>query len=144
MRQALKFAVRLACALLMFAIPLASSAGEQKRPEKPRRGVADVPYDFMTLDTRMPAGRYSVTTVGSGQLFVRNENDPRIAAQVFTSPEARDAVPDEGAKLIFIERDGKNYLVGIINADGFHRVSGLIGANRKDGDVRKEVALVYE
>ncbi len=140
----MKVRVGLAIGLVFLVVGvLARDADSQKPAAKQLRGVADIPFDFFTLDSKMPAGRYSVTTVGPTHLLVRNEKDPGIAAEVFTSPDPGEPVDNKDAKLIFIEREGKTYLVAIINSDGQQRITGLYGETRKDGDVRKEVPLIY-
>lgn len=135
----------LCLAFCLFAgMAIAGEPGGQKDAGKQPRGFADVAYDFLTLDTKMPAGRYSVTTVGPTHLFIRNENDHNVAAEVFTSLDPGPAVDNKDARLIFIEREGKTYLVGIHNADGRQRVTGLYGETRKQDDIRREVPLAYE
>lgn len=129
---------------LVAGIVVAYASGGQKTTDKQQRGVAEIPYDFLTLDAKMQAGRYSVTTVGPTHLFIRNEAEPRIATEVFTSLDPGAPVDNKDARLIFIEREGKNYLVGIINSDGRHRVTALYGEKRRDNDIRKEIPLIYE
>ena len=150
MKRNSRFAVGLA--LCLFALVLAAagqqkpgSTPQQKTPAKPEmKGIADIPFEFYTLDTRMPAGQYSVRTVGPTHLLIRNRKDHGIAAEIYTSLDPGDPVENKDAKLAFIEREGKNYLVGIINADGRQRITGLYGMSPKEGDIRKQIALVYK
>ncbi len=107
-----------------------------------RETTAEVPFEFLTLDTRCPAGHYSVIPVGPTHLLIRNEKQ-RVAAEIFTIPDPSFPVTDENSKLVFVERDGRNYLVGIHDSHGFQRVTGLYGITRKEGDVRKEIPLNY-
>ncbi len=104
--------------------------------------TAEIPFEFLTLDTRCPAGHYSVVTVGPTHLLIRNEKQ-RVAAEVFTIPDPSFPVTDESPKLVFVERDGRNYLVGIDDSHGFQRMTGLYGITRKNGDVSKEILLNY-
>lgn len=105
-----------------------------------RETTAEIPFEFLTLDTRCPAGRYSVVTVGPTHLLIRNEKQ-RVAAEVFTIPDPSFPVTDENPKLVFVERDGRNFLVGIDDSHGFQRVTGLYKITQKEGDVSKEILL---
>ncbi len=116
--------------------------GQSVTAIQPTRATAEIPFDFLTLDTRCPAGSYSVATVGPTHLLILNEKE-RVAAEVFTIPDPGLPVDDKSPKLVFVERDGKNYLVGIVDSDRFERVTGLYGITQKEGDLRKEVTLNY-
>ena len=105
-----------------------------------RETTAEIPFEFLTLDTRCPAGSYSVVTVAPTHLLIRNEKQ-RVAAEVFTISDPGFPVDEKSPKLVFVERDGKTYLVGINDSHGFQRVTGLYGITRKEGDVRKEISL---
>ena len=104
------------------------------------KATVTIPFEFLTLDTRFPAGQYSISRIGPTHFFVRNEK-AHLAAQVFTIPDKAIAEEDKEPELVFVEREGKNYLVGIITSDGGQRVTGLYGATLKSGDVRKKIAL---
>ncbi len=105
-----------------------------------RKTTAEIPFEFLTLDTRCPAGSYSLVTVAPTHLLIRNEKQ-RVAAEVFTISDPGFPVDDKSPKLVFVERDGKTYLVGVNDSHGFQRVTGLYGTTRKEGDVRKEISL---
>lgn len=150
MQKSPRFAAGLVLCLLAFVLAVAAQekpavTPPQKTPAKPEmKGIADIPFEFYTLDSRMPAGQYSVRTVGPTHLLIRNRKDHRIAAEIYTSLDPGDPVENKDAKLAFIEREGKNYLVGIANADGRQRITGLYGMSPKEGDIRKQIPLVYK
>ena len=127
--------------LTAFALP-APARAQSGRATHNATATAEIPFEFLTLDTRCPAGHYSVVTVGPTHLLIRNEKQ-RVAAEVFTIPDPSFPVTDKNPKLVFVERDGKNYLVGIHDSHGFQRVTGLYGITRKEGDVRKEIPLNF-
>ncbi len=107
-------------------------------------GVAKVPFEFMTFEKKMPAGEYEISSMGPTHLYIRNTNDKNYAIELFTMPDKHELIAKKDAALIFIERDGTHYLVGITNPDGRQRITGLYGRTPKDTDIRKEVPIVYE
>ncbi len=139
--------IRLSLVCVTIIIPLV--VGQEKVPQKapPKedvKAVAQVPFDFFAGDTNMQAGQYEMRVVGPTHFLIRNCDDPRTVAEIFTSRDPEDAVKNADAKLIFIEREKKHYLVGILTADGRHRVTALYGESLREGDVRKQIALVYK
>ncbi len=138
-----KIAIAIVFVSLLAACALpAPVRGQSVRAIHETTATAEIPFEFLTLDTRCPAGHYSVVTVGPTHLLIRNEKK-RVAAEIFTVPDPSFPVTDKNPKLVFVERDGKNYLVGIDDLHGFQRVTGLYGITRKEGDVRKEIPLNY-
>jgi len=137
-----KIAVAMVIVLMMACALPAPVRAQAGRAIQGTSATAEIPFEFLTLDTRCPAGHYSVVTVGPTHLLIRNEKK-RVAAEIFTIPDPGFPVDDKSSKLVFVERDGKNYLVGIVDSHGFQRVTGLYGITRKEGDVRKEVTLGY-
>lgn len=137
-----KIAIAMVAILLTACALPAPVRAQSERAIQDTRATAEIPFEFLTLDTRCPAGHYSVATVGPTHLLIRNEKE-RVAAEIFTIPDPGFPVDDKSSKLVFVERDGKNYLVGIVDSHGFQRVTGLYGISRKEGDVRKEVTLKY-
>ncbi len=137
-----KIAIAIVVSLLAACALPAAVQGQSLTSIQNTRATADIPFEFLTLDTRCPAGHYSVVTVGPTHLLIRNEKQ-RVAAEIFTISDPSFPVTDKNPKLVFVERDGKNYLVGIDDFHGFQRVTGLYGITRKEGDVRKEIPLNY-
>ncbi len=123
------------------ALPL-PVRGQSLAPVQATTATAEIPFEFFTLDTKCPAGSYSVTTVGPTHLLIHNQKE-RLATEVFTIPDPGFPVEQNTSKLVFVERDGRNYLVGSVDSHGFQRMTGLYGISRKEGDVRKEVTLKY-
>lgn len=137
-----KIAIAMVVTLLMACALPAPVRGQAVRAIHDTTATAEIPFEFLTLDTRCPAGSYSVSTVSPTHLLIRNERQG-VAAEVFTIPDPSFPVTDKNPKLVFVERDGENYLVGIDDFHGFQRVTGLYGITRKEGDVRKEIPLNY-
>ncbi len=129
------------CLLAACALP-APIRGQSVKAMNETTATAEIPFEFLTLDTRCPAGHYSIVTVGPTHLLIRNEKQ-RVAAEIFTISDTSFPVTDKNPKLVFVERDGKKYLVGVLDSHVFQRVTGLYGITRKDGDVRTEVTLRY-
>jgi hypothetical protein len=125
--------------LTAWALPTAVR-GQSAALKQDKTATAEIPFDFYTLDTKCPAGSYSVTAIGPTFFFIRNEKT-HVAAQIFTIADPEFPVDGKKPKLVFVNRDGRNYLVGLVGSHGFERVSGLFGITGKDGDVRKEVLL---
>ena len=128
--------------VLAFAVITALGQGQEQRAKQQTKATAEVPFEFLTLDTRLPAGAYSLTCVGPTHFLIRHQKEP-VAAEIFTLPDERVGADDKTPRLFFVERDGKTYLVGIVAPDGSQRVTGLYGITPKKGDVRKEIALNY-
>ncbi len=129
------------------------AAGQQKPPARAiqkasakaeMKATADIPFEFFTSDSKMPAGEYEIRTVGPTHLLIRNRKDPKIVAEMFTSPAEGAPVEKKDAKLIFVQRDQQHYLVGLVNTEGRQRVTAVYGASLKATDVRKEVVLTYK
>jgi len=137
-----KIAIAVVVSLLTACALPAPLLGQSVTAVQQTSATAEIPFEFLTLDTRCPAGHYSVAIVGPTHLLIRNEKE-RVAAEVFTIPDPGFPVDDKSSKLVFVERDGKTYLVGIVDSHGFQRVTGLYGMTQKNGDVRKEITLNY-
>ncbi len=103
-------------------------------------GVAEIPFEFYTTLRFLPPGRYELSTVGPTHLLLRNLDDAKVQAELFTLPDPT-AAGDMSPKLIFLVRGERNYLVGLRNADGPQRLSGLYGLKAAASDVRKEIPL---
>ena len=131
-----KFAIAV---VLTFAVFTAFGQGQEQAKQQ-TKATADVPFEFLTLDTRFPAGQYSVSKIGPTHFFIRNDRE-RIGAEVFTMPDEKIGAQDKTGRLIFVEREGKTYLVGLVGPDGPQRVTGLYGVTLKAGDVRKDIAF---
>ncbi len=137
-----KIAIAIVVSLLAACALPAPVQGQSLTSIQNTRATADIPFEFLTLDSRCPAGSYSVVTVGPTHLLIHNEKE-RVSAELFTIADPGFPVDDKSPKLVFIEREGRTYLVGIVDAQGFQRVTGLYGIARKEGDVRKEIPLNY-
>ena len=107
-----------------------------------KTATAEIPFAFFTLDTKCPAGSYSVEVIGPAHLFIRNKKE-HVAAEIFTISDPGFPVDTKEAKLVFVKREGRNYFVGIVARYQFERVSGLYGITEKEGDVRTEIKLTY-
>ena len=131
-------------ATLVLAMCIASAdvRGQSASAIQVKTATAEVPFQVVALGTPYPAGTYSVSTIGPTHLFIQDRMHK--GTELFTVPDAGFSIEGKAPRLVFVERQGKNYLLGMVTANGFERVSVLYGATRKKGDVLKEVALNYQ
>lgn len=146
-----KLRLAVAAALsVVAAFFLVAAFGQPQTPEAPQdrtaaqidTAVADIPFDFFARDSNLKAGRYELSALGPTQWWIRNLDEPSNATQLFTVPDSAEPVADKNPKLIFIYRDNTNYLVGIRDASGLKRLSGLYGRLATETDLLKEIPLV--
>ena len=116
---------------------------QQAAPSQVLKGTADIPFEFWTPEKKMPAGQYTLQTTAPSILVLNNKKD-RTSEQIFTLPEGSPAADAKDMKLVFYQREGKYYLVGLKSAEGRQRLTRFLGATPKQGDIRREVAIRYE
>ncbi len=128
--------------ILIFELGLLSAA-QQAPPQQAIKGTADIPFEFWTPEKKMPAGQYTIQTTTPTVIVLNNSKD-RTSEQIFTLPEGSLAVDTKDAKLVFYQREGRYYLVGLKNSEGRQRLTRFLGASPKEGDIRREVAIKYQ
>lgn len=104
-----KIAIAMVVTMLMACALPAPVRGQAVRAIHDTTATAEIPFEFLTLDTRCPAGSYSVATVSPTHLLIRNE-EQLVAAEVFTIRDPGFPVDNKSPKLVFAEREGKTYL----------------------------------
>jgi hypothetical protein len=129
-------------ALLLMGFALLSVA-QQTSSTKPAKGTAEIPFEFWASEKTMPAGQYTIETTAPSVVVLNNSKDHTVQ-QMFTLPEGGSAADTNDAKLVFYQRKGKYYLVGLRNADGRQRLVLFRGVSPQAGDVRREIAIKYE
>ncbi len=70
--------------------------------------VASVPFSFSVNRTTMPAGEYSISSVGAGDTLLLRSQD-RKTVQLFTPNRAETLNPSASTKLVFHCYDSKEH-----------------------------------
>ena len=105
--------------------------------DHPRRGTADIPFEFYISGNKMPAGQYTLDIVAPTYVTIRSKDGTLQQDLYFVQTASPGKNPE--SKIIFNLRDGKYYFSEVWSWRG---KSQLTSFTPKPSDQTKDVPLV--
>jgi hypothetical protein len=102
---------------------------------------ANVPFDFWAQGRKFPAGDYVFDSGFPGSISIR-EKASKLSIAIAAVPYG-DPAKKEGAKLLFVRRDGKYYLTELWGVLGKRVVTAEFEHRGEKNNEQREVQLVY-
>lgn len=105
--------------------------------DHPRRGTADIPFDFYISGNKMPAGQYTLDVVAPTYVTIRSK-DGKLQQDLYFFQTASPG-KNTGSKIVFNLRDGKYYFSEVWSWFGKAQLTSF---TPKSSDQTKDVPLV--
>jgi hypothetical protein len=107
--------------------------------QAPRRMMTvDVPFDFVVLDTVLPAGEYTIdaATWGSGPIWIRNRDFKHGTGSLITP--SRNKGTAQNSELVF-HRYGDTYFLHKLSLEGFD-YSSIVPKSKTEREIELAAA----
>lgn len=116
--------------LIAFAVCLAQAQGP------PRKGAADIPFDFYIAGNKLPAGHYTLDIIAPTYVTIRSQ-DGKVQQDLYFL-QSSVATKNMPTQIVFAVRDGKYYFAEVWTSLGKAQLTSF---SSKPGDPTKAVPL---
>lgn len=127
--------------LVVVTLSLLGIAGHAVNAQVTDTIVADIPFDFTVRNTTLPAGKYTIKSLGpilEGTMEIRNEDSHKAIFFLAESAQAKEGPAH--SELIF-DRVGNQYFLSEIFETG-DRLGAQVAKTRAEKRLEKEGAVI--